>query len=168
MNNYDWAGAHVIRDFLYEKLIEQNLIIASDYQGIKPIVPSQEVPEVSNLASGKPYLVYTYSPSSERDDWWMCGETVSYRVYSDQETDLRNIVHFMIDLFKRMDDSAADVNEFIDSNPEHRMFDFKWITVMDAIGPEPYDESGGRQASVITIQYMYTHELDDNGMRLAL
>lgn len=157
------VGAHIIRAFVLSKLVEEGLITISDYT-IPPFIPTQESQDFDNVAEGKPYIVYTYTMSSYQGEWWICPETMAMRIYSNDEEDIRILTTYLVDLFKRADWSAADINTwvFAEGTSTEQKFDFKTCQVINAIGPEEYTSPDGRQAGVVVIRYEYTRLLQED------
>jgi hypothetical protein len=159
----DLAGVHVLNKFIWFKLKEAVLIDPQKYNGLIPIVPTQEIPAMADLPTNTPYIVYTYTNAGYDEDFWADREQIVYRIYSDNERQLRQISNFLIDLLKRYDWTAEEVNDFIhtfsSTDGDEKKFDFKYSDVINSIGPEPFDQEGGRQACAVTIQICYTHEI---------
>jgi hypothetical protein len=64
----------------------------------------------------------------------------------------------MIDLLRRSDWSAKNINDFISPS----RFDFKFVEVLSASGPDEFTQEGGRQGAMIVIRYEYTVNIDSN------
>jgi hypothetical protein len=63
----------------------------------------------------------------------------------------------MVDLFRRMDESATDINEW---QPNTSNFNFYTFTLKAAAAPTPVQEEGGRQMAEVEISYKYSRNLD--------
>lgn len=182
-DNYKLAGAHVLNKFLWSRiktLQNGSTNIFHAYKdvdptngtlGFIPIVPAQQQPETIDMAGAEPFLVYNYTTGTYGQEWWRCQEQMAYMIYDDNEDNLRIIQNYMIDLFKRLDWSADQANDYLWSlsgNP-YVNWEFKYIRVTTATSPDNYVQVGGRQGAMVVIQYEYTHELDgaeDQGMRV--
>lgn len=167
MTLYDLNGVHVLNKFLWANLEAKGVMSLLDYNGLVPIIPTQQVPVFNNMASGKPFIVYTYIVSSYDADLWANVEQVTYRIFSDDEKKLRQVTNFIVDLCKRFDWTANDVNLWLETagfpaDSDDRKFDFKYVQVVGASSPEPFAQEGGRQDSSVTVRVAYTHDSDKN------
>ena len=157
----DLAGAHVLNKFVWQKLKESEIMVPSNYGGLIPIIPSQQVPVFNEFPTSTPYIVYTYTNMGYDSDFWADREQILYRVYSDNERQIRQITNFLIDLLKRYDWTAEEINDWItqfaSTDGDEKKFNFYWTQVVSSIGPEPYATEGGRQAGSVSVSYVYTH-----------
>lgn len=176
MTRYDLNGVHVLNKFIWASLVREGLMTAADYSGLVPIIPTQQQPVFNDMASGKPFLVYTYMVATVDVDLWANVEQVTYRIFSDDERKLRQITNFIIDLCKRYDWTAAEINSWLDGNTtmpvdaDDRRFDFKYVQVVGSTSPEPAAQEGGRQNSSVSVRMAFTHDTNDNvaGSRLGM
>jgi hypothetical protein len=173
---YDLAGAHVLNKFVWHELSkpvsEGGLEMStSAYNGLIPIIPTQQVPAFTEMGTAKPFIVYTYTNAGYSENIWSHVEQMSYIVYSDSEQQLRQIGNFLVDLLRRYDLTAEEVNDFIPTivngsgDHDEQNFEFHYVTVMATLGPEPYRTEGGRQATSITVRYAYTYDEDERSRR---
>jgi len=162
MSRYDLAATHVVNKFLWSRLSADFGMSKSQYHDLVPIIPTQQVPIFNDLPSGRPFIVYNYINVGYSDDFYTDTEQVSYRIYGDKEGQLRNIHHYIVDLFKRYDWAAQEINNYVSSmattDGDEHAFDFKYTTVVMATSPEPTTEEGGRQVAMATVRINYTHE----------
>lgn len=166
MTKYDLNGVHVLNKFIWANLVLEGLMSTSDYTGLVPIIPTQQVPVFNDMAAGKPFIVYTYIVASYDVDLWANVEQVTYRIFSDDERKLRQITNFIIDLCKRYDWTASEINTWLDGNTnmpvdaDDRRFDFKYVQVTGSTSAEPSAQEGGRQDSSVTVRMAFTHEMN--------
>lgn len=167
MADYDLNGVHVYNKFVWSELVRKGIMNPADYPRIIPIVPTQQDPVLNDLTTGKPYIVYTYLIAGYDANIWANVEQVTYRIFSDNERQLRQISNFLVDLSKRMDWTADDINTWITVNTDYRKdaddakFDFKFVQVVGSTSPEPANTEGGRQFSTVTVRMTYVHS--ENG-----
>jgi len=176
-----------IKLFLWDRLKRAGFMKATDYKRT-PLVPVQEVPEfIAEIEAMKnpPYIVYNWTTDTIGNFWLMPSDQVAFLIYSPDMSTINNIVVFMSALFKRKDDSAQEVNDYIRklgqelpgdtvATKESRRkvretvgrFDYKSITLNSAGAPLPFEQDGGRQEAMVSISVMYTQQLDDTGMPL--
>jgi hypothetical protein len=135
-----------------------------------PIIPTQQLPEFTEIAGGAPFIVYNYTDLDTSPQWFMQEQMVAYVVYDEDEERLRAIHTYMVDLLRRMDWTARDINDFlmtgIEPGTQADQFDFKTVYVTTANGPEPFEQQGGRQGALIVARTSFTHDLDASGMRI--
>jgi hypothetical protein len=162
---YKSDGIHVIRQWLVGKINADLEMLRKTEDGYPytPFIPSQQYRELVNLGTGKPFIVYTYSTTTDYPDWWHKSETAVIRIYGDQEEQLRILKGYIYDLLDREQtpEALTDYANTI-STSAMRIFDFKTMQVINAIGPEPYEQEGGRQLAAITIRYEYVNAIDPN------
>ena len=165
--DYTKLAISEIRNYLWTKLKEYNLLDPNDYIAdgfdipLVPIIPSQQVPEFNNLIGDKPYIVYDFSVEDYGDDqWWICQESALFSIVSTDYLLISAITNAMVDIFRRMDESARDLNTSIGAS---NLFKFHTFKLNMASAPAPFTEEGGRQIGQIEIMYKYSRNLDSNG-----
>ncbi len=162
---YDLNGVHVLNKFIWGQLKSQEFMTDIDYRGMVPIIPTQQHPAFNDMSTGTPFIVYTYVVSGYDANIWSNIEQVTYRIFGDNERQIRQITNFLIDLLKRYDWTAQEVNDWLERNSgvypvndnDDQAFDFKWVTVAGGSSPEPSDQEDGRQYSSITVRMAYVH-----------
>lgn len=161
--NYADTAISKIRSYLWESLVDADILLESDYiadgfiQALVPIIPTQQVPEFNNLIGNKTYIIYDTDITEYYDQWWICQENAVFTIVSTDYTKITEIAQFMVDLFRRMDESATDINEW---QPNISKFNFYTFTLKAASAPTPAPEEGGRQMAEIEISYKYSRNLD--------
>jgi hypothetical protein len=158
MGNWDYSAVHGINKYLWAKLKEELGWSEANYGGLTPITTPQQQPEFN--AYNFPYIVYGYSPQATGPDWLLEGEVIAYTVFSASSADIRKAVNVMKWAFNRFDESAVDVNKYIQANgsADNKAFDYKAIRLTSASGPEPSLTEGGRQDGSVVISVMFTHD----------
>lgn len=131
------------------------------------MLPAGELPEVmtpyqvgdrvTEIFKKLPICTYTFSDKSTSDQPWMRCSQITYVFYHIDVALLIEIVNMVIDLCKREDWSASDINYFY-RNDNTNPFDFKEISVLSASGPMPANEDGGRYSYLVTIYCDATYE----------
>lgn len=166
MTNYADTAFGTIRLFLWDKLKEAGILSANDYIAdgfiipLVPIIPVQQVPEFNSLVGDKPYIIYDYDINSYDEQWWICEEKLVFTIVSSSFEKIVEITQFMVDLFRRMDESAKTLTEWQDLSTSK--FKFFTFILSGAQSPTPYEEEGGRQMGEVSITYKYSRELDEN------
>ena len=166
MADYTKNARTVINGFLWNELNDSGIMLAQNYRpdgftkGIIPIVPIQEIPEFNNLIPDKPYITYDYEVEGYDDDWWICKENMLYTVIANEVSKVVEITELMIDLFRRVDESGKDLQNF---NPKDNLIRFYTVSLMNVSGPAPVELEGGRVAATVEICYKYSRYLDNSG-----
>lgn len=121
------------------------------------MTPYQAGDRTTEVFKRLPTCTYTFADKSTPDEPWMRCSQITYVFYHNDVATLIEIVNMVIDLCKREDWSASDINYFY-RNDNTNPFDFKGISVLSANGPMPVDEEGGRYSYLITIYCDATYE----------
>jgi len=106
-----------LRKFLWNELKTRNIFDDEDYwsdnlnENVVPIVPVQQTAEMNQFLSGKKHIVYDKIGMSYEDNWMICCEQILFTIYSTDFSEINEIRNFMTDQFRRMDESARDINK---------------------------------------------------------
>ncbi len=166
MADYNKNARSVINNFLWKEITDAGILNHSDYRPdgstttLVPIIPSQQTPEFNNLIEDKTYIIYDYEVEGYSDDWWVCHETMLYTIVSTEYSKIVQIMEFMIDLFRRVDLSGLEIQEF---NTESNLIKFYSSSIESASSPIPVESEGGRTSGMIQISYQYSRIVGDNG-----
>lgn len=164
--NYKLDAMTEIRKFLWAQLQTYNIFDPIDYYSdtisstINPIIPVQQSPELSQFLSGKKHIVYDKIGMSYEDNWLICCEQILFTIYSTDIADIFEIRNFMTDQFRRMDDSARDINR---SSGISDKFKFHSIFVADISPTEPSEELQGFLSADVVIEIKYSRITDSVG-----
>lgn len=165
MISYALSAVHVINKFLWSELQTGLGWNTTTYNGLIPITGPGQEPEFNQIDA--PYIVYNYTIQGLQDTM-LKQEQIVYSIYSADESDIRSFINMITDLLDREDDSASDINLYVDSlgssSPYHN-FDIKWTRVTTSSGSSaPYQE-GGRMDGVVVVRVCYTISSDGAGRR---
>ena len=155
-----------VRKFLWSELLDAKIFDEDDYysdnvgNSIVPIIPVQQAPEMNQFLSGKKHIVYDKIGLSYEDNWLICCEQILFTVYSTDVSEINEIRNFMTDLFRRMDESARDVNRFESLNDK---FKFHSIFIADISPTEPSEEIQGFLSTDIILEVKYSRITDSVG-----
>lgn len=167
--NYKLDASFEVRKFLWQELTDNNIFDINEYysdnigEAINPIIPVQQQPELNQFLSGKKHIVYDKIGTSVEDNWMISCDQLLFTIYAVDILDLTEIRNFMIDLFRRMDDSARDVNALESLSDK---FKFHSLYVVDVSPVAPSEELQGLLTADITIEAKYSRILDNNGRYL--
>lgn len=171
MADYALGAVYEIRKMLWEEIQDSGLMLASDYRegnfSLIPIIPTQEQPEfktkfVLNNPS-LPYIVYDLDTVGYGTDWMICEERLTFKVYSNSFSKVLSITNLIVDLFRRFDDSAKDLNKYVKTLNNNSPFRYHYFALTEANSPNPADELDGRLEADIAIMYSYSRDLNTEG-----
>ena len=154
-----------LRKFLWTQLKLAGMFDQNDYYSdnlgteIIPIVPVQQLPEMDQFLNGKKHIVYDKIGLSYEENWLICCEKVLFTIYSTDVTEIYEIRNLMTDLFRRMDDSANDVN--ISKTSNNLIFHNVMISETSPI--EPSQELQGFLSADVILEVKYSRVTDRLG-----
>lgn len=151
LNSYTW------------KLLQVNLGW-KEWKGVPPIIPVQQQPEL--MQSGRAFMVYGSALHPPGHLYQLNTEAVSYVIYAPTATETNRVVNLLFDTFKRQDDAAADVNDWLaaeaTSRGSHRGVYFTSIRATVAEKAErPADEEGGYLAGMVMVTAQFITDESD-------
>jgi len=164
--NYKLDAMLELRKFLWEELKSAGLFVDTDYYSdnvgleIVPIIPVQQAAELNQFLSGKTHIVYDKIGMSYEDLWAICCEQVLFTIYSTDVSEINALRNFMIDQFRRMDESARDVNRWSGLSNK---FKFHSIFVADISPTSPSEEIQGFFSADVILEVKYSRMADVNG-----
>lgn len=154
-----------LRKFLWEELKLAGIFKSKDYYSdninseIVPIIPVQQVPEIDQFLNGKKHIVYDKIGMSFEDIWLIACEKVLFTIYSTDITDVYEIRNLIMDLFRRMDDSAKDLNN---SRQTDKII-FHSVHVVETSPIEPSMELKGFMSTDVILEVKYSRTTGPNG-----
>ena len=154
-----------LRKFLWEELKLAGIFKSKDYYSdninseIIPIIPVQQVPEIDQFLNGKKHIVYDKIGMSFEDIWLIACEKVLFTIYSTDITDVYEIRNLIMDLFRRMDDSAKDLNN---SRQTDKII-FHSVHVVETSPIEPSMELKGFMSTDVILEVKYSRTTGPNG-----
>ena len=104
-----------LRKYLWRELYTREIFDKDDYwsdnlgENITPTIPVQQAAEMNQFLSGKKHIVYDKIGMSYEDNWLICCEQVLFTIYATDISDITQIRNYMIDEFRRMDDSTSRI-----------------------------------------------------------
>lgn len=154
---WDLSAAHGIRKYLWDILQRELEWNTSNYGGLVPITTPQQQPEFNNYDA--PYIVYNYSHQTGSNDYFLQEEQIAFAIYSGDEKDIRQAINVMQTYLNRRDDSAKDINKYIQNSgtAENKRFDYKYVYVLSTNGAQPAVTEGGRGDGLVVIRVGYTY-----------
>ena len=166
MVNYKLDAMLELRKYIWKRLKDTEIFNEDDYYSDNigeitvPIIPVQQVPELNQFLSGKKHIVYDKIGMSYEDLWAICCEQILFTVYSTDISDINEIRNFMVDEFRRVDESARDVNNWTDLSDK---FQFYSIFIADMSPTEPSQEMQGFLSTDIILEIKYSRSSGADG-----
>ena len=157
--NYKLDSMLEIRKYLWEQLSTIGIFDEANYYSdnigdtIIPILPVQQQAELNQFLSGKKHLVYDKVSSSYDNMWYICNEQILFTIYSTDVSEINEIRNFMTDLFRRMDESAQDMNRWVGISDK---FKFHSIYISDISSTTPSEELQGFLSTDIILEVKYS------------
>jgi len=164
--NYKLDAMLELRKFLWKELTDRNIFDDTDYwsdnvnENLIPIIPVQQLPEMNQFLSGKKHIVYDKIGMSYDENWLICCEQILFSVYSTEFSEINEIRNFMTDQFRRMDESARDVNYWSSLSNK---FKFHSIYLADISPTAPSEELQGFFSTDIILEIKYSRVTDGSG-----
>jgi hypothetical protein len=150
--------AYVLLDYIWAVLKANTDMTEDDYDGLIPIVPLSEQPEIVEYDA--PHIVYGFSESATPDLYAKQRGNMAFVVYSTNAREVSHITNIIAKTFNRADDAARDVNNFSSTIPAYVGLRFGYINTSYVEGGSPEESEGGRQSSAVNIHYEYYVDYD--------
>ena len=166
MANYKLDAMFELRKYLCEKIQAVGIFDKDDYYSdnlnevVIPILPVQQAPEMNQFLSGKKHIIYDKVGISYENNWLICCEQIIFTIYSTDLLDMVEIRNFMMDEFRRMDDSARDINYWDRLSDK---FKFHSIFIADISPTKPSEELDGFLATDVILEIKYSRITDSDG-----
>ena len=176
MANYSLNAAGAVRDFLWSKLSTtdsnvksgQKMFEPSDYQidllsgtefTMIPIIPSQQDALLDGALADRNHIIYDYVVDGYEDNRMICRDSMMFTIYSKSYAEIAEVQNLMLDLFRRMDDSARDLNKF---KTESKL-KFHSIHVVEISPISPSEELQGFLSADIILEVKYARITGPDG-----
>jgi hypothetical protein len=165
MTDYNIDAMYEVRKHLWGQLVLNNIIDPNDYysdnlgETIIPIIPVQQSPEMNQFLSGKTHIVYDKMGSTYEENWMICCEKISFTIYSVDFAEINIIRNMMIDVFRRMDESARDLNQ---SKSTSKII-FHNTMILEMSPTEPSTELAGFLAADVILEVKYSRTVGPKG-----
>lgn len=166
INDYKHDVMYDLRAHLWSELKVAGLFNASDYysdnlgEELVPIIPVQQLPEMNQFLNGKKHIVYDKIGLSYEENWVICCEQILFTIYSTDLSDISQIRNMMTDVYRRMDESANDLNRNMVLSEK---FKFYSIFIADISPTTPSEELAGFFSSDVILEVKYARNVDSQG-----
>lgn len=151
------SAVYALNSYLWQ-LLQANLGWTA-YQDTVPIIPSAMQPEL--MQSAKAFVVYGSAMQPAEHLYALNTESIAYNIYGTSVTDVNNIASLLYETFKRQDDAAYDVNDWLAKEAAtriggHRGIYFGTVRAVMVEKAEPADEEGGWVSALVMLSVRYT------------
>lgn len=166
MTNYKLDAMFELRKYMWNKMQSYSIFDKDDYysdninETLIPIIPVQQAPEMNQFLSGKKHMVYDKIGMSYQNNWLICCEQILFTIYATDISDIVEIRNFMTDEFRRMDESAGDLNRWDGLSDK---FKFHSIFIADISPTKPSDELQGFLATDVILEVTYSRITNNLG-----
>lgn len=168
MTDYTAIPVLDITDWIVAQAFATGVLNASDYtlpdaSVMKPMVPVQQLPETNNEIQAHGFMVYDVQPlryPANGEDYWTCREQLTITCYSNDYLKVLGMQMLLVDLLRRKDLTARDINAAGTSSGKNKFLKFD---VMGSLPPDPAAEENGRFGSSIIVEYDYTRSIGNDG-----
>jgi hypothetical protein len=164
--NYKIDSANEMRKFLWNELKAEGIFKETDYfsdnvnETIIPIIPVQQIPEMNQFLNAKKHIVYDKTSMTYESNWLVCNEKMQFTLYAVDVSEINEMRNFLVDLFRRSDESARDINNFIGNSSKIR---FHTIYMSDISPIAPSEEIQGFLSADVIIDVKYSRDVDPSG-----
>lgn len=164
--NYKLDSMYELRKFLWHNLVTLDIFNENDYYSDNlgdifiPILPVQQSPEFNQFLSGKKHIIYDKVGVSYDEMWQICNEQILFTIYATSFDEINEIRNLMIDLFRRMDDTASDINRWIGISNKFKFFS---IYISDMSPTAPSEEMQGFLAADVILEVKYARVIGTDG-----
>jgi hypothetical protein len=163
VTDYSLSPAIDIRKYLWFELQDSGVLDASDYvvngTNLVPIIPVEQQPEFVDKVKGHPFIVYDIVDSpTDSDMFYVFAEQVLLTVYCSDFGTSNKIRNLMIDLFRRQDLSARDLNNFATSGLQYLN-----VTILENSRRKPERSDSGRMSFDMLIETKYVRAMIESG-----
>ena len=166
MTNYKIDALFELKKYIWDALVNLEIFDPEDYYSdnissnvVVAIIPVQQSPELAQFLSGKKHIVFDKISTTYDTNWLICQEQFLYTIYATDFAEINQIRNVFIDLFRRMDESARDVNYSDISD----LIKFHTIYISDISPTSPSDEIKGFYATDIILEAKYSRITDETG-----
>ena len=164
--NYKLDAMLELRKYLWDQLSTRGIFDKDDYwsdnlnENIVPVIPVQQSAEMNQFLSGKKHIVYDKIGMSYEDNWLICCEQIMLTLYSTSINDINEIRNYLTDEFRRMDESARDINKWANLSDK---FKFHTVWIADISPTAPSEELQGFFAAEVILEIKYSRITDGQG-----
>lgn len=161
-DTHELAATNLIAQYIWDLMKSELGYDQNNYGGIAPISIAGQQQELASFS--KPYVLMAWTRQPV-DLWLVDTEVAAFTIYAKDTTDVSRFVNLLADKFKRLDEAATDVNNWVDSLASEptqarwnafKKYDMKSIAFTASSGPQPPLQEGGRFDGSVILSITYT------------
>jgi hypothetical protein len=166
MVDYKLDAMLELRKFLWAKLLANGIFDVEEYysdnleETINAILPVQQAAELNQFFSGKKHIIYDKIGAGYEDLWAICNEQILFTIYATDVSEINEIRTYLVDEFRRMDESARDINRW---SGVSNKFKFYSIYISDLSPTSPSEELKGFFSADVVLEMKYSRHTDTLG-----
>lgn len=166
MVDYKLDAMLELRKFLWTKLLANGIFDVEEYysdnleETINAILPVQQAAEMNQFFSGKKHIIYDKIGAAYEDLWAICNEQILFTIYATDVSEINEIRSYLVDEFRRMDESARDINRWTGVSDK---FKFYSIYISDLSPTSPSEELKGFFSADVVLEMKYSRHTDTQG-----
>lgn len=150
------SPAYILRSYTWEVLKRNDPDVWNEtkYDGMIPIVPVSEEPELSEFSG--PHIVYGFALDATGRLPEEYSGSMTLAIYDQDFRRLTKALNILQTAFGRADESAADINRFSTAKGAAYIgMRFGTVSVGFVEGGTPEETEGGRQSALINVRFSY-------------
>lgn len=157
--DYSRSAIVDIRKYLLAQITAANL-----FSTTVSVVPVEQTPETNDASTG-PFIVYENTPTgtSGNDAYWIMKESATFYIYSNNYADVLKLQTLLVDVFRRQDLTARDINYFSNLPPASSPIQFLCCYLSSSDSPDGAKSEDGRFVGSVSIDYDYTRSVSTDG-----
>lgn len=163
MTDYSYVASSDVIKVLWQQFQDNKFLSIKNYYAdgftvpLMPIIPAQQVPEFNNLLPGQTYVIYDVTQNTLPNQWWIMEEKMTLDITSRDPVQIRTMLNWLVDFFRRYDKSATEFNGLIPSTSPYQYLYFH----IDSVDPvQAFHDEGGFMNGTITFTYTYIRSID--------
>lgn len=150
------SPAYLLRSYTWEVLKRNDPAVWDEakYDGMIPIVPVAEEPELSEFSG--PHIVYGFALDATGRLPEENSGSMTLAIYDQDFRRQTKALNILQTAFGRADESAADINRFTTSKGSAYIgIRFGTVNIGFIEGGTPEETEGGRQSALINVRFSY-------------
>lgn len=161
----DIPAVYGLNRYIWAKIEEAGILDKANYGGLTPIIPTMEVAQFTQAMDAQngiksfPYIVYNWNTNGYAQDWFQSSDQIIYLINATDGKKLRELILLILDHFKRYDESAQAVNDFIQGSAlsdKYKAYHYKSINIQSATGGSYASQENEPITAMITVKATYT------------
>lgn len=154
---------HAVNRYLWTRIEAEGIMTKTNYSGLTPIVPVEEIPELLEVIDAQPgvqsfpFIVYSWSRINNGQAWWVKTHNIAYSIRSTDDDVMGKLINLFEREFQDYDAAARRVNTFVATNGTalQKRYRFTSINVQVLGAQMPAGSEQGASEALVTIAASY-------------